>query len=217
MDAIRDPWVWTPLLGAAALQIDDWDRRTASWASEHTPVFGSRRGAAEWSEDLLDATAVAHYASMLATPSGDEPRGWLASKARGVLVSMAAIGGTRFVTDQISESLDRAEPDGGYAVAPSEHASTAAAHARLAVRNLRVMNISAASERSLGVGMHALAIGVSWSRVEAGQSELADVLIGLALGHFIAAFVNDAFLGVDAPIALSAADDGATLELHLSF
>ena len=43
VNAARDPWVWGPLIGAAAFQIDDWDRRTSDWAREHTPVFGSQR------------------------------------------------------------------------------------------------------------------------------------------------------------------------------
>src|SRR5690242_2252904 len=50
VEAARDPWVWAPLVGAAAFQIDNWDRRTSDWAREHTPVFGSQHSAEKWSD-----------------------------------------------------------------------------------------------------------------------------------------------------------------------
>lgn len=39
-----------------------------------------------------------------------------------------------------------------------------------------------------------LAVGTAWARVEADVHYPSDVLTGLALGHFIAAFFNEAFL-----------------------
>src|SRR5919106_962014 len=54
VNAVRDPWVWAPLAGAAVFQVDDWDRRTSDWAREHTPVFGSQQSAEDWSDDLRD-------------------------------------------------------------------------------------------------------------------------------------------------------------------
>ena len=82
-NAARDPWVWAPLLGAAAFQIDDLDRRTADWAREHTPVFGSQRNAEQWSDDLRTASVLAHYATIVATPSGDDFGEWLAQQGEG--------------------------------------------------------------------------------------------------------------------------------------
>jgi hypothetical protein len=48
-----------------------------------------------------------------------------------------------------------------------------------------------------------LTTGVSWARVEAGSHYPSDVLAGVAMGHFIGAFINDAFLGIEksSPIA----------------
>src|SRR5688500_235687 len=90
-NAARDPWVWAPLAGAALFQIDDWDRRRADWAQDHTPVFGSQRSAENWSDDLRTASALAHYATIALTPSGDTPREWLINKTKGTLVHVAAV------------------------------------------------------------------------------------------------------------------------------
>jgi hypothetical protein len=81
-ESVRDPWVWAPALGAAVFQVDDWDRRLSDWARDETPVFGSQHQAEQWSDDLRTASVVAHYATIIATPSGDDPQRWLVSKAK---------------------------------------------------------------------------------------------------------------------------------------
>ena len=57
--------------------------------------------------------------------------------------------------------------------------------------------MSDGARRTLDVGLYALTIGTSWSRIEAGWHYPADTLFGMALGNFMASFVNDAFLGLD--------------------
>jgi membrane-associated phospholipid phosphatase len=218
VDAARDPWVWGSLIGAAAFQIDDWDRRTADWAREHTPVFGSQRSAENWSDDLRTASALAHYATVLATPSGGEPGEWLVNKAKGTLVGVAAVSSTVLVTNTLKHAADRERPNGeGRESFPSGHTSSSAVHTRLGSRNVRVIDVSPRIQRTLDAGLYALTIGTSWSRIEAGWHYPSDTLFSIALGSFIASFVNDAFLGVNAPIALSANGDGATLSVHLQF
>src|SRR4030095_6931944 len=81
--AFRDPWVWVPALGAAVMQIDDWDRRVSDWAREHTPVFRSEANAERWSDDLRTASVIAHYATIIATPGGSDAGDWLIAKAKG--------------------------------------------------------------------------------------------------------------------------------------
>jgi membrane-associated phospholipid phosphatase len=213
VNAARDPWVWGPLLGAGALQIDDWDRRTADWAQEHTPVFGSQRSAEDWSDDLRTASAVVHYASVLATPSGAEPREWLVNKAKGTLVGVAAVSSTVFVTNTLKHAADRERPNQeGRESFPSGHTSTSAVHTRLASRNVQAIDVSPRTQRMFDAGLYALTIGTSWSRIEAGWHYPSDTLFSMALGNFIASFVNDAFLGVNAPIALSATSEGVVVQ-----
>ena len=213
VNAARDPWVWAPLAGAAAFQIDDWDRRTSDWAREHTPVFGSQQSAEDWSDDLRTASAVAHYATVLAAPSGAEPSGWILNKAKGTLVGVAAVSSTVFITNALKSGADRERPNGlDDASFPSGHTSSSAVHTRLASRNLQAIELSTTARRTLDVGLYALTIGASWSRIEAGWHYPSDTLFSMALGNFIASFVNDAFLGVDAPIAVSMTANGAVVE-----
>lgn len=220
ISAARDPWVWVPLLGAAAFQIDDWDRRSADWARERTPVFGSTHGAEDWSDYLRDASAVAHYASVIATPSGDDPGTWLMSKAQGTLVGIAAVSSTVLVTRTLKTRIDRERPnDLAGESFPSGHTSSAAVHSRLASRNLRSIPMGDDVRTGLDAGLIAVTIGTSWARIEAGWHYPSDTLVGMALGNFIASFVTDAFMGLDgsASIAFAPASDGAVVQWRWRF
>jgi membrane-associated phospholipid phosphatase len=216
VDAARDPWVWAPLAGAAVLQIDDLDQRTADWAREHTPIFGSQRNAENWSDDLRTASVLAHYATIVATPGGDEFGEWVANKARGTLVDVAAVGATVAITRSLKTNVGRTRPNGEDDESfPSGHTSSSAVHTRLASRNLRSIDMPAGARRTLDVGLYALTIGTSWSRIEAGWHFPADTLVGMALGNFMASFVNDAFLGLDpgsTSLTVAATPDGAILQ-----
>ena len=220
-NAARDPWVWAPLAGAALFQIDDWDRRTASWAQDNTPVFGSQRSAENWSDDLRTASVIADYATVLAAPSGASAEGWLINKAKGTLVHAAAVSGTVLVTRTLKTTIDRERPNGldGESF-PSGHTSTSVVHTRLASRNLDSIAMSEVARTSLNVGLYALTIGTSWARIEAGWHYPSDTLVGMALGHFLASFVNDAFLGLQpdsTQLALAPIEGGAVMQLTVRF
>ena len=65
-----------------------------------------------------------------------------------------------------------------------------------------------------------LAIGTSWARIEAGWHYPSDTLFSMALGNFIASFVNDAFMGLSessSALALQVVDEGAVLTVQLRF
>jgi hypothetical protein len=220
-NAAKDPWTWGPLLGAAAFQIDNFDRRTSDWAREHTPVFGSQNSAEQWSDDLRSASSVAHYATILATPSGDQPDDWLLNKVKGTLVAVAAVSATGQITNFLKDESDRERPNGGDRQSfPSGHTSSSAVHTRLASRNLQSIEMSDTARTTLDVGLHVLTIGTSWARIEAGWHYPADTLVSMALGNFIASFVNDAFMGLsesNSALALQVVDEGAVLRVQLRF
>jgi membrane-associated phospholipid phosphatase len=211
--------VWAPLAGAAVLQIDDLDRRTADWAREHTPVFGSQRNAENWSDDLRTASVLAHYATVVATPGGDDFGEWVANKARGALVDAVAVSATVAITRSLKTSVGRTRPNGEDDESfPSGHTSSSAVHTRLASRNLRSIDMPAGARRALDVGLYALTIGTSWSRIEAGWHFPADTMFSMALGNFMASFVNDAFLGLDSSsssLTMAATPDGAIVQWRM--
>jgi hypothetical protein len=221
MNAARDPWVWAPLAGAAVFQIDDWDQRTADWAQEHTPIFGSQTSAENWSDDLRTASVLAHYATIAATPSGATPREWFINKTKGTLVQAAAVSSTVLITRTMKTSIERDRPNGRNDESfPSGHTSSSAVHTRLASRNLQLIDMKPAARTSLDVGLYALTIGTSWSRIEAGWHYPSDTLVGMAIGNFLASFVNDAFLGIDtqkSQIAFAPNQGGAMLQWSARF
>jgi hypothetical protein len=221
VNASRDPWVWAPLVGAALFQVDDLDRRTSDWAREHTPVFGSQRSAEDWSDDLRKASVLAHHATIIATPSGSDPGEWVMNKAKGTLAGVAAVSATGFVTQRLKDGLDRERPNGQAGESfPSGHTSSSAVHTRLASRNLRAIAMPRSTRRALDVGLYALTVGTSWARIEAGWHFPSDTLFSMALGNFIASFVNDAFLGLDAGdtfVTVSATGDGAIVQWRWTF
>jgi len=221
VDAARDPWVWAPLAAAAVFQVDDWDHRVAHWALEGTPIFGSQRQAQKWSDDLRTASVIAHYATTLATPGGGEPAVWLRNKLQGALVGSAAVSATVLTTRTLKTNVDRRRPnDQGGESFPSGHTATSAAHTRLASRNLQVIPLSAGSRRGMDIGLYALTVGTSWARIEAGWHYPSDTLFSMALGNFIASFVNDAFLGLrkqDASVTLDARPGMIMLQWRRTF
>ena len=157
---------------------------------------------------------------MIATPGGSDPQRWVLAKTRGALVDAAAVASTVAVTRGIKTTVERQRPNGLDSESfPSGHTSSAAVHTRLASRNLRWIAMRAPVRRTLDVGLTALTIGTSWARIEAGAHFPSDTLFSIALGNFIASFVNDAFLGAGPAdtLGLQPLSDGAVLAWQVEF
>ena len=63
-------------------------------------------------------------------------------------------------------------------------------------RNLPSIRNVREYEMTLEIGNILLAMGVGWPRVEAGKHFPSDVLADVAPGHFLSAFIHDAFMGL---------------------
>jgi membrane-associated phospholipid phosphatase len=222
LDAARNPWVWGPLAGAAILQIDSWDEDVSDWAHDSTPVFGSESNAADWSTGLQVASVAVYVSSVLATPSGEVDGDWFAAKAKGTAVGLGAFAVTSGVTSGLKSVVSRERPDGSDDDSfPSGHASTAAVFDTLTVRNLKTIDMSPALRTTLVVGTGAITAGSAWARVEANKHYPSDVLVGVAIGNYMAAFFTDAFMGLapDSRLGFSAepAPGGAMLRVDVRF
>ena len=198
VEALRDPATWGPAAGAAVFGLSDLDEGVSRWASDHTPVFGSRDAAGRASDHLAAATNGGFWLTALATPSGSEREAWLVSKLKGVGVEYAAVKATGLSTDVLKQWTDRERPDGSdHASFPSRHSSSAFARATLGRRNVDSLALSDGKKAVMQAGLTTLAVGTAWARVEAQKHFPSDVLAGAALGNFIATFMHDAFLGLD--------------------
>ena len=221
IEAVRDPRVWIPAVGAGVLQIDNMDEKISDWAVEHTPVFGSPRNADDWSDGLRAASILAYHASVLATRSGEDPAILFKSKAKGYLGGMTAVAATGLATRRLKTSVDRQRPDETDNESfPSGHASTTAVFGRLTSRNLRSIGTGERARHTLDLGLDGLTIATAWARVESGEHFPTDTLFGIALGNFFAAFVNDAFLNPEdsgTGLHVAATADGAAVSWQLRF
>jgi hypothetical protein len=195
-----EPETWAPAICAAVIQIDDADERISDWAVRHTPVFGSEGDARDASDLMLDATGIAYLATTLATPSGDNAKEWIEAKSKGLAVGVTGLLASQGATTLLKEETNRERPDmKGDKSFPSMHTSRAASQATLASRNLESIPMSKTARYAFRAGFTGLAAGTAWARVEGKRHYLGDVLAGYSLGHFISAFINDAFLGIDSP------------------
>jgi membrane-associated phospholipid phosphatase len=204
VNAVESPRFWVPLAGAAILQIDGWDRRASNWARGHTPIFGSAQNAADWSDRLRSASSLAYFATVLATPSGNDPASWTLDKVRGIAVGFAAVGVTDWESAALKNAAARERPNGQDDQSmPSSHASRAAVFTALAARNVATLDLRDTARGAFDFSLDALTYGTAWARVESGFHFPSDTLVGIALGNFNGAFFNDAFLGLDRPNRVS--------------
>jgi hypothetical protein len=186
-----------PLASALVFGIDDFDEKVSDWAVRHNPVFGSEADARDASDYLRAALQAEAVISAIATPSGDVPEQWMVSKAKGLGVEIAAIGVTSSVTDLLKDTTDRTRPDESSDRSfPSSHTSGAFSYMTLANRNIDLIDMPRALKPPLKIGNYLLASGVAWARVEGQRHYPSDVFAGAALGHFLTAFIHDAFMNL---------------------
>jgi len=196
-DAFLSPGTLVPLTGALAMRIDDFDQRISDWAVGRTPLFGSPSHAGIVSDYLRDALILEAIAMPLATPSGDTLGEWAPAKLQGYAVEVGAICATGAATETLKVEMHRHRPDGTDDMSfPSGHTSAAFSCATLANRNLDSIDALEDIRPALEITNTVLAAGVGWARVEAGKHYPSDVLFGAALGHFLTAFIHDAFMNL---------------------
>ena len=220
MDAMTSPVVWLPSVTALALKYRDFDGRISHYASEHDPVFGSQDNAANASNVLAVIASGAYVASFLATPSGNASQEWLSNKTKGLAVDAVAIGATSLSTASLKDATHRLRPDGSdYFSMPSGHASHAAVSTRLATLNLESIDMPEPARWIADASLYTVSLGTGWARVEAQKHYPSDVLVGFALGNFMAAFFHNTFMGLDNDVQpeVSVGHGNIALGVHIRF
>jgi membrane-associated phospholipid phosphatase len=210
--ALMDRGTWIPLAGAAVVSIDDWDREISDWAVGNTPIFGSGENARQASDTFWIATQLSMAGTALTVANGDGP--WH-RKAERLVIEELSVLLTAGTTSAIKSLVDRERPDrSNDRSSPSGHASQSFTMARMACLNVDDLGgLSRGWRITLKTTFTTFAAATAWSRVEGGKHYPSDVLVGAALGNFVAVFVHDAFLSADSRVRF-----GATLgRSELSF
>jgi membrane-associated phospholipid phosphatase len=186
-----------PAAGALVFCFDNYDQRVSDWATTNHPIFGSQNNASQASDYLSYGLGAETLVTALATPSGKDPKDWVSNKAKGIAVELGAQLATAGVTGLLKSTTNRARPNGTSSNSfPSSHSSTAFSSATLSNRNLNSIKMPVGVRLPLQIGNVVIATGVAWARVEAGSHYPSDVLAGAAIGHFLSAFIYDAFMGL---------------------
>ena len=187
---------WVPAAGASLSSLDDVDERVSEWATDSTPIFGSKDSASQMANYLLAALEAEVFVTALATPSGEDSEQWIKSKAKGLTVELGAEAATIATTEALKDVTNRSRPSGEGSSLPSGHSTAAFTSVALANRNLESIPMSKNLRIGLEIGNELLAAAVAWARVETNAHYLSDVLAGAALGNFIGAFIYDGFMGI---------------------
>lgn len=217
VDTAREPAVWVPLLAAGALQIGDADHEVAEWAADERPLFGFRSRADNASDILRWGLVGAAAASAVVAGPTDEPSN---TREQRLLATGLGLGSTASLTLGLKSMTGRERPDGSNDESiPSGHSSTASAAYTHLGHNLQALGWSPASRRSArwiaGAG---LAVN-GWARLEAEQHYPSDVLVGMALGHYLAEFFSRAFMpsNDNTLVRLQWQGNAAALHFHHEF
>ena len=182
-----DPQTWVPVLAAGVLIAADVDDQWSEDLADDQPLFGS--DAEDVSDDLRDLSTAAYVISALIVPSDS-----LADKSKGFAVGLGTMALDGIVNQGIKDLTGRRRPDDSNNNSfPSGHASKAASRTHLAINNIRQIDMPGWAKSTSIWGLHGVAVGTGLARVEARKHHLSDVLVGYALGNYIASFMNKAF------------------------
>ncbi|MEM1436674.1 MAG: phosphatase PAP2 family protein [Pseudomonadota bacterium] len=210
LTALRDRGTWLPLAGAAVLSIGSLDEDLADWGAREQPLFGGK--AADRSDLLLDLSRYSALATALLMPAERwSDRGQNLLFAAGTLLANGAVV-------EAGKSLSqRTRPNGrGNRSFPSGHASQAATGSVLTVQQLQAAGLSPPWQRVAHTGFTLSAATTGWARIEARKHFPTDVLVGYALGNFMANFARALFYPESpATLGLAPMADGMALTLTL--
>jgi hypothetical protein len=174
--------------------IDDFDEQTLDWATRRNPLFGNIEDAKDASDRLDDLSKLNFVVTGLLVPTRPGIAG-LGDRAAGLALGAAAVAITESTTNGLKDVTERQRPDRDKRDSfPSLHASRSAVTAPLAARNLEHYDLVDWQRRTLQGVSYGVAGLTGWARVEGQRHYPSDVLVGYALGHFIGAFINDAFI-----------------------
>ncbi len=205
LDALYDPSILIGGLGLVLITTTGSDKRVTSYASENTPVFGSRERADKISDYLRIAslgTASLLYAVKYLPPEKDSAGHYNYKKsiagAEALIVSQVLTFGS---TEILKDVTCRLRPDSSNRNSfPSGHASITAAENNYSSNIVKGMPLPEYSRFILESALVAVTFTTAWARIEAGKHYPSDVIAGAVLGTFFSNAAYKAFIGPYQPI-----------------
>lgn len=191
--AIKDPNVWVPLAGAAIFALGDTDDDLTEDLSDNNPLFDSIDDARDASDAIRTFMITSAVASSFLQKYNSSEAGYKGLR-KSLLVDAASFGVTAAVTTSLKRIVKRTRPEGNTDTSfPSAHASAVFAANTLIGRRLDQSSLSLTSKKWLKVGFTGVSTLGAYARLEGNKHFASDVLMGAAIGHFIAATTFDTF------------------------
>jgi membrane-associated phospholipid phosphatase len=195
-EAFLAPKTWVPLAAAVLIAATNNDSKIQEWAKENKPIFGSTNNAIEFSNHFVRTTTLIYIGSLVIAPGGNQLPAWLLNKAKGFTVGASAIFTTQLLTSELKTISGRERPDKSEKRSfPSGHTAAVSVNTILTSRNIEHLDLNPFIEGSLDIAFTTMTLATGWARIEGARHYPTDILIGAALGNFVGAFINDAFLG----------------------
>jgi len=220
--AIKDPVTWVPLGGALIITALNADKEISNWAVDKRPVFGDH----DYSDTLRDGLEIVAIGTLVFSPQQkEEEQIWPVEKG----LRLAEMYGAALLSDGVTGNLKRLvrrrRPSDPYGMEsygfPSGHATLAFAWAASARRNLEDYDMPDTVRYVCNVGIYTAAAGVAWDRVELKAHYPTDVLVGAAVGNFVATTIYRAFTGVskanNLSVNVSSVPHGAVFNLAWNY
>lgn len=193
--------VWAPLIAAGAIHVGGYDPKISKWAVKERPVYTTQKNTSYWSDQNNNILLYEMYLSILLTPSMDEDESlakYAWSKTKGGLVVNLSSRSTRFSRNQLAKTFRRQRPNHVDRLSfPSGHATEASSRNSLVSKNLDAMDIDSNLRNGIKTINTTLAAGTLWARLEGQRHYPSDVLVGYALGSFLAGFVYDSLMNLE--------------------
>jgi hypothetical protein len=192
-----------PAVASAAVFASGKDKQISNWASTRAPIFGSTSAADRTSNYLRDASILAYTLTVFGDIKYNGSSNSLYLPMLSPLVGLSAVGATTLLTTGLKSGTGRVRPDGSDLFSfPSGHSATASLFATMASDNIARFDWPKPALFAGNTGLSLLAMSTAWARVEASKHYLSDALAGMAIGHFIGAFVNDLFLSPESGVSM---------------
>ena len=218
-DAATHPSTWIPLSAGLVFGATGLDEDLSDWAADHQPLFGNANRAADASDFLRSSLFAGVVASSILAPlpSADDTSHAFTLR---LVASGLAYGANRLGTDGLKVAFGRERPDKEDDESlPSGHSSSSFNAATLIDLNLANVDLELNARLVIRLGLYGLAGTTAWARLEAREHFPSDVLIGAALGNFLARFIFGGIVGSSAepPLAIEVGADKVFFRLNRSF
>lgn len=215
-EAAKHPLTWIPLSAGVVFGATGLDENLSDWAADHRPLFGETDRAADASDYLRTSLLAGMAASSLLAPLPPRADTSHALRLR-IVANGLAYGANRFGTDGLKAAFGRERPNKENDESlPSGHSSSSFNAAALIDLNLANIDLAPNARLATRLGLYGLAGTTAWARLEARKHFPSDVLIGAALGNFLARFFFTAVTGssTEPAVAIEVGSDLAILRLN---